>query len=63
LDENINTTEKNTKALLEASREVSPKVNTEKSKYIVVSYHQNMGQNHNLLIDNKAFEKVAFTRN
>jgi hypothetical protein len=26
---------------------------------MVVYYHQNVGQNHNLLIDNKSFENVA----
>jgi len=43
--------QKNTKALLEASREVGLDV--------VVSTHQNAGQNHNLLIANKSFENVA----
>jgi hypothetical protein len=34
------------------------KKNTEKTKYMVVSHHQN-GQNHNILIPNKSFENVA----
>jgi hypothetical protein len=33
--------------------------NTNKAKYMVVFHHQNSGQNHNLLIANKAFGNVA----
>jgi len=45
LDKNINTIQKNTELLLEASREVSLEVNTEKIKYMVMSCHQNAGKN------------------
>jgi hypothetical protein len=50
---------KNTKSLLEVRREVSLEVNTEKTKHMVVSHHQNVGQNLNLLTANKSFEHVA----
>jgi hypothetical protein len=50
---NVNVRGENTEALLESSREVGLDVNTEKAKYVVVSRHQNVGQNQNLLIDNK----------
>jgi hypothetical protein len=43
LGENINTI-KHRKALLKASREVGLEVNTEETKYMVVSHHQNMEQ-------------------
>jgi hypothetical protein len=42
LDENVNTI-KTTEALLEASREVDTGVDTEKTKYMVMSCHQNAG--------------------
>jgi hypothetical protein len=40
------TVNKNTGALLEANREFGLEVSTEKTKYIVMSYHQNAGQDH-----------------
>jgi len=47
---------------LEASREVGLEVNTEKTKYVVMSHHQNAGQNHNLLTaDNVAKFKCLGT--
>jgi len=41
--ENINTI-KNTETLLDASKEVGIEVNTEKTKYVVVSCHQHAGK-------------------
>jgi hypothetical protein len=42
--------------VLENSKELRLEVNTEKVKYMVVFRHQNVVQNHNLLIANKSFE-------
>jgi hypothetical protein len=59
LGKDINPIENSTDSLLEVSKEVGLEVNTEKTKYMVVYRHQNVGQNHNLQIVNKAFENVA----
>jgi hypothetical protein len=45
LGDNIDTTKKNT-ALIDASKEVGLEVNTEKTKYMLLSRHQNAGKNH-----------------
>jgi len=45
--------------VLEARREVGLEVNTEKTKCMVVSHHQNACQNKNLLIAKISFENVA----
>jgi hypothetical protein len=42
--ENIDTTKKNTEALLDASKEVGLEVNQEKTKYMLVSRSQKIGQ-------------------
>jgi hypothetical protein len=59
LGENINMKKKNTHALLQPSREISIKVNTEETNHTVVSHHQNVEQNHSLLIANISFENMT----
>jgi len=44
---------------VEARRHVGLNVNTEKTRYIVISHHQNTGQNHNILTTHKSFENVV----
>jgi len=44
--ENINTINKNTEALLEASKGLSRSEYREITKYVVMSRHKNAGQNH-----------------
>jgi hypothetical protein len=39
-------------------KEIGLEVNAEKTKYMVMSCNQNAGQNHNIKIDNKSFERV-----
>jgi hypothetical protein len=54
----IHAIKKNTEALVVASKEIGLEVNAEKTKYVVMSRDQNAGQNHNIKIDNKSFERV-----
>jgi hypothetical protein len=44
--------------LVIASKEIGLEVNAEKIKYMVMSRNQNAGQNHNIKIDSKAFERM-----
>jgi hypothetical protein len=59
LEDNIDTIKKITETLIGAGKEVGLEVNAEKTKYIFLSRHQNAGQNHNIKIGDRSFEKVA----
>jgi hypothetical protein len=45
--------------LIGASKDVGLEVNTEKTKYMFVSHHQNAGQNHNIKIASRTFKNVS----
>jgi hypothetical protein len=45
-----------TEVALQICREVGFQVNTDKTKYMVKSRHQNVGQNHDLLTANKSLK-------
>jgi hypothetical protein len=57
--ENIDTIQKNTKALLDASKEVGLEVNPENSNYMLVSRCQKAGQRQIIKRANRSFESVA----
>jgi coproporphyrinogen III oxidase-like Fe-S oxidoreductase len=57
--ENIDTIQKNTKSLLDASKEAGLEVNPEKIKYTLVSRCQKAGQRQSIKIANRSFEDVA----
>jgi hypothetical protein len=57
--ENIDTIKKNTEALLYASMEVGLEVNPERTKYMLISPSQKIGQKHSIKIANRSFEGVA----
>jgi hypothetical protein len=57
--ENIDTIKKNTEALLDAGKEVGLEVNPEKTKYMLMSRRQMIGQKYSIKIANRSFEDVA----
>jgi ribosomal protein S2 len=50
---------KNTETLIDTSKEVGLEVNTEKTTHMLLSCHQNAGQNHYIRTVNRCFENVA----
>jgi hypothetical protein len=56
--QNIDTTQKNTKALLDDGKETGLEVNPEKTKYIVMSHYQKAGQKQSIKKTNWSFEDV-----
>jgi hypothetical protein len=59
LGDKIDTTKKNTETITDASNEVGTDLNAEKTKYMLLSRHHNIGQNHNIKIANRSFGIVA----
>jgi hypothetical protein len=54
----VHTTQKNAKALVVVSKEISLEVDAGKYKYIVLSRDQNAGRNHSKNTDSSSFERV-----
>jgi hypothetical protein len=59
---NTDTIKKNTGTVIDASKEVGLEVNTEKTKYMLLSRHQNADQSHDMKVANTAFENMAQLR-
>jgi hypothetical protein len=55
----IDAIKSNTQTLIDASKEVGLEVNEEKTKYMLLSRHQNAVQNQDIKIGNRWFENVA----
>jgi hypothetical protein len=59
LGDSIDTIEKNTETLTDASKEVGLEINVGKTKYMLLYLHQNAGQNRDIEIANRSFENVS----
>jgi hypothetical protein len=59
LGDNINAIKKHTETLIDSSKEVGLEINVEKIKYMLLSRHQNVGQNRDIIIANRSFENVS----
>jgi len=58
LGRSVHTIKKNRVALVVASKENGLEVNADKTKYMVMSQDQNVGQSQNIKTDNSSFERV-----
>jgi hypothetical protein len=59
LGDKTDTIEKNTETLIDCSKEVGLEINVEKTKYMLLSRHQNAGQDPDIKIANRSFENVS----
>jgi hypothetical protein len=51
--------EERIESLIDSSNEVSLEVNVEKTKYMLLSCHQNAGQNHDIKTASRSFESMV----
>jgi sorting nexin-29 len=59
LGDNIGTIKKNTETLIDASKKIGLEINVDKTKYMLLSRHQNVGQNRDIKIATRSFENVS----
>jgi hypothetical protein len=59
LGDNIDTIKKNKETLIDVSKEVGLETNLKKTKYMLLSCHQNGGQSWDIQIANTSFENVS----
>jgi hypothetical protein len=59
LDDSINSIRENIETLLAAGRDADVEINTGRTKYMIMSRHQNSGQKQNIRTDNETFQNVT----
>jgi hypothetical protein len=63
LGDNIDAIKKNIQTIIDVCNEVSLEVNAEKTSFMLMSHHQNVGQNHNVKMENKSSDNVPLDSN
>jgi hypothetical protein len=53
MGDNIDSIKKNTETLIDASKEVGLEINVDRTKFMLLSRHQNVGQNREIKIANR----------
>jgi hypothetical protein len=59
LGDKIDAIKKNMETLIDANKEAGLEVSTEKTKYMLLSHHQNAAQSYDIKIAGRCFEIVA----
>jgi hypothetical protein len=59
MGDNIDAISKHTETLIDASKEVGLEISVEKTKHMLLSRHQNAGQNRDIKIANRSSENVS----
>jgi hypothetical protein len=59
LGDNTDAIKKNTETSIDGSKEVGLGINVQKTKYMLLSRHQNVGQNWDIKTANRSFENVS----
>jgi hypothetical protein len=59
LRDNIYTIKKSTETVIDASKEFGIQIIVEKTKYMLLTRHQNVGRNRDIKIANRSFENVS----
>jgi hypothetical protein len=59
LGDNIDAIKKTMETLIDASKKIGLEVNTEETKYMLLSRHQNRGENHDIKRADRSFENGA----
>jgi hypothetical protein len=59
LGDSVSAIQEKLETILQANRVIGLEINAEKTKYIIIPHHSNLGQNQNIRIDNESFEKVV----
>jgi hypothetical protein len=59
LRDNIDTIKNNIENLIDACKDVRLEISVEKTKYMLLSRHQNAAQNRDIKIANRSFENVS----